>query len=93
MQRVKFDTDIRPLSDFRANVTSIIDEIRNTKRPIIITQHGKSAAVMLDVGEYENLLDKIELLSEITISETKIQNGEGIAHDDVKNMILNRVNE
>ncbi|NQT26396.1 type II toxin-antitoxin system Phd/YefM family antitoxin [candidate division KSB1 bacterium] len=90
MQRVKLDTDIRPLSDFRANVASIIDEIRNTKRPLIITQHGKSAAVMLDVTEYESMMDKIELLSEINIAETEIQNGKGINHKDVKNMIYKR---
>jgi len=93
MQRVKLDTDIRPLSDFRANVASIIDEIRNTKRPMIITQHGKSAAVMLDVTEYESLLDKVELLSEINISETDIQNGKGINHKDVKKMIYKRVSK
>ena len=91
MQRIKLDSDIRPLSDFRANVASIIEEVRKTKRPIVITQHGKSAAVMLDVSEYEYLLEKIELLTDIQIAETQLQKGEGVSHQDAKQKILERI--
>ncbi len=91
MQRIKLNTDIRPLSDFRANVASIIDELRKTKRPIVITQHGKSAAVMLDVSEYETLLEKLELLTDIQIAETQLHKGEGISHKEAKQRILERI--
>jgi len=91
MQRIKLNTDIRPLSEFRANVASIIDEVRKTKRPIVITQHGKSAAVMLDVSEYESLLEKLELLTDIHTAETQLQKGEGISHREAKQNILERI--
>ncbi len=91
MQRIKLNTDIRPLSDFRANVASIIEEVRKTKRPIVITQHGKSAAVMLDVTEYEELLERIELLTDIQIAETQLQKGEGVNHQAAKKKILEKI--
>jgi len=91
MRRIKLNTDIRPLSEFRANVASIIDEVRKTKRPIVITQHGKSAAVMLDVSEYESLLEKLELLTDIHTAETQLQKGEGISHREAKQNILERI--
>jgi len=91
MQRIKLNTDIRPLSDFRANVASIIDEVRKTKRPIVITQHGKSAAVMLDVSEYEALLEKLELLTDIQTAQTQLQKGEGVSHKEAKQRILERI--
>jgi len=91
MQRIKLNTDIRPLSDFRANIASIIEEIKKTKRPIVITQHGKSTAVILDVTEYEDLLEKVELLTDIQIAETQLQKGEGISHIDAKQQILERI--
>ena len=91
MQRIKLDSDILPLSDFRANVASIIESLRKTKRPIVITQHGKSAAVMLDVSEYEALLDKIELLKDIHLAEIQLEKGEGFSHRDVKEKILERI--
>lgn len=91
MPRIKLDSDIRPLSDFRANIASIIEEVRKTKRPIVITQHGKSAAVMLDVSEYEDLLEKIELLTDIHVAEAQINKGEGYSHQDAKDKILERI--
>ncbi len=91
MQRVKLNTDIRPLSDFRANVASIIEELKKTKRPIVVTQHGKSAAVIIDVTEYEAMLEKIELLTDIQIAEKQLQKGEGITHQDAKQKIAERI--
>ena len=76
MQRILLNEDIHPLSEFRANVAAFIDKVRQTKRPLLITQHGKSAAVMLDVAEYEKLLQKLELLTDIQIAESQIERGE-----------------
>ena len=82
MQRVRLDQDIRPLSDFRANVTAYLEEMKSSRRPIVITQHGKSSAVVMDVGDYEELMEKIEVLSDIQIAETQIQAGQGVEHSD-----------
>ena len=92
MQRIQLDEDIKPLSEFRANVASFINKIQKTKRPLVITQHGKSAAVMLAVSEYELLLDRLELLTDIQIAESQLEKGEGLNHKDVKNQILGNLN-
>ena len=91
MQRVRLDQDIRPLSDFRANVTAYLEEIKNNKRPIVITQHGKSSAVVMDVGEYEHLMEKIEVLSDIQVAETQIQAGHAVEHSDALNQVIQDV--
>ena len=88
MKRILLSEDIRPLSEFRANVASYIDKVKKTKRPLVITQRGKSAAVVLDVAEYETLIEKLELLLDIQIAEQQIENGQGINHDEAKNRIL-----
>ena len=78
MRRIQLDKDVQPLSEFRANVASFIEKVRTTKRPLVITQHGKSAAVMLDVSEYEMLLEKIELLTDIQTAESQVERGKEI---------------
>ena len=88
MQRLRIDQDIRPMSEFRTGIASFIKQVHDTKRPLIITQHGKSAAVLVDVGEYEAMQEKIELLSDIHTSISQIENGEGINHATAKEMIL-----
>ena len=91
MQRLRIDRDIRSMTEFRTGIASFIKQVHDTKRPLIITQHGKGAAVLLDVGEYESMQEKLELLKDIQTSVGQIENGEGIAHDNAKEMILNRV--
>jgi prevent-host-death family protein len=90
MSRIQLDEDIRPLSEFRANVTSFIDKVRETKRPLVITQRGKSAAILLDVSEYESLLQKIELLSDIQLAEKQLEEGLGMTHKDAKKKSMAR---
>ena len=44
MQRLKIDQDIKPLSEVRTGIADYIKQVRDTKRPVIITQHGKGVA-------------------------------------------------
>lgn len=91
MHRVQLDEDITPLSEFRANATALIQKIRETKRPLIITQRGKGAAVILDISEYEALLSKLELLQEIAIAEKQVTEGKAYEHEDAKERVLNGI--
>ena len=69
MNRTHLDQDIHPLSTFRAKVASFVQQVHRTHRPVIITHHGKSAAVLLDVSDYESLLDKLELIEDVRNAE------------------------
>jgi antitoxin YefM len=85
---MKYSRDIRPVSEFRANAAAFVQQVRETRRPLILTQHGKSAAVLLDVEEYERLVERVELLEDIALAEEQIERGEWIGHEDVKAEIL-----
>jgi len=91
MRRIQLNEDIKPLSEFRSNARSYIDKVRKTKRPLVVTQRGKSAAVILDVDEYESMLEKIELLQDIQIAERQIKEGKGIKHEDAKTRVLKKI--
>jgi len=56
MNRIDLVSDIRPLSEFRANTASLVTQVRKTGRPLVLTQHGKSAVVLLDVRHYQSML-------------------------------------
>ena len=93
MKRLDINEGIRPLSEFRANAANLIEQVRSTKRPLVITQHGKSSAVLLDVHEYQALLDKLELFEEIQIAESQIHSGLGIGHEKAKKQVLSQIRE
>ena len=91
MQRIKINQDIRSMSEFRTGIASFMKQVHDTKRPLIITQHGKGAAVLLDVNEYELMQEKIELLQDVQLSMSQINNGDGISHLNAKEMVLKKL--
>lgn len=93
MNRPHLDQDIHPLSEFRAKVASFVQQVHKTHRPVVITHRGKSAAVLLDVSDYESLLDKLELIQEVRDAENQIDGGDGIAHDAAKRQLLSRLHK
>ncbi len=91
MRRMVIAEDIRPLSEFRSSVTAFMKQVHDTKRPVVITQHGKGVAVLLDVSEYEAMTEKIELLGDIQVAIEQIGAGRGVAHDNAKDEVLRQV--
>jgi prevent-host-death family protein len=82
MSQIQLDQDIRSLSDFRANAASYIERVKTKRRPLVLTQHGKSSAVLIDVEDYQKLLDKIQLLEELSTARKELDNGEGISQEE-----------
>lgn len=69
MSHIQLDQDIRSLTEFRANASAFIERVKAKKRPLILTQHGKSSAVLIDVEDYQKMIDKIHLLEEIAAAK------------------------
>jgi len=84
MHKIHLEQDIQPLSTFRSKMSYYFKKVKKTKRPLIITQNGKSSAVLLDVKEYQSMIDKIEVLEDIKLAEEQISLGKGLAHSKVK---------
>lgn len=93
MRRIDLSRDLKPLSEFRANAAAIVREVRGTKRPMVLTQRGKGAAVLLDVGEYEALIERVETLEDVHAAERQMEAGEGIAHEEAEARALARLSE
>lgn len=53
-----------PLTDFRHNAKKFIDELRETKTPLVLTINGRAAVVALDVSSFENYQNRIRELEE-----------------------------
>lgn len=88
MDRINYKDDIRPLSEFRAGVSSCVQKVTETKRPLVITQHGKGVAVLCDVGEFEAMQARLELLEDLYKAESQIQEGHGVSHEEAKKMVF-----
>jgi len=91
MNRVQLDKDIKPLSEFRTNAAAILEQIKRDRRPIVITQNGRSSCVMLSVSDYEEMVTRIELAEAIEEAREDVKQGVGISHAEVIKNLRDRL--
>lgn len=57
--------DIRLLSDFKRNTVDLLERIRKTGNPMVLTINGRAEPVVQDAEAYQALLDRVETLEGI----------------------------
>jgi prevent-host-death family protein len=69
--------DIIPVSDLRQDTAKIMKHLQDSKEPLIITQRGRAAAVMISVEAYKQSEHDKELLRLLAKGDREIEIGEG----------------
>ena len=50
-------SDIQSLTTFRRRSSDFLNQLKKSKRPVVLTVKGKAAAVVQDAAAYQRLLD------------------------------------
>lgn len=72
------------VTTLKRKATEIITALGQNHEPILITQHGKPAAYLVDVELFESLSARISLLEGIARGEQAIDQGRTMSHEDAK---------
>ena len=72
-----------PVSDLRQDVASVLKLVRGSREPLIVTQRGRAAAVLMSVETYERSSAERELLRMLARGDREIAAGQGHSLDDV----------
>ena len=80
--------DVMPLSEFRSTIADCFARTRRTHRPILITQNGRSASVVIDVADFQKMRETLELIDDVRAAEEEIERGETISQDEFKRKLI-----
>ena len=69
--------EIMPVTDLRQDAAGALKRVRASKQPIVITQRGRAAAIMLSVEVYERGEHERQLLRLLARGEKEIAAGQG----------------
>src|SRR4029079_2740923 len=58
--QISISEDIHSLSDFKRNTPELLDQMRESGRPVVLTINGKAEIVVQDAASYQLLLDRME---------------------------------
>ena len=65
MKAIHVAEDILPLGEFKAQVSRVIRRLREAKRPVVITQNGKPAAVLVTPEEFDRLRERARFIDAV----------------------------
>ncbi len=60
------------VTTLKREATKILADLHASKEPVLITEHGKPSAYLLDVDDYESMQDRISILEGIARGETAL---------------------
>ena len=74
---------IVPISDLRQDAAAILKRLRGSYEPVVITQRGRAAAILLSVDAYQQSEDERQILRALARGDREIQAGKGPSLDSV----------
>lgn len=81
---------VKPISDFRKDSAAVLKQLRERKEPILLTQRGRSVAVLLDIESFERLEYAAGLRAAYQRGVADLEAGRSRPHEAVVKDVLRR---
>jgi prevent-host-death family protein len=72
------------VTTLKRRATEILSELDRDRLPVLITQHGRPAAYLIDVESYEALQRRVSVLEGIARGERAVEQGRVVTHAEAK---------
>jgi|CXWL01.1.fsa_nt_gi prevent-host-death family protein len=67
--------NVRSISDLKTRSAALVREVCEGGQPVVITQHGRAKAVLMDVREHDRLRETLAMLKLLAQSEASLAKG------------------
>lgn len=75
---------IELVTNLKRQATKILSDLHESKEPVLITEHGKPSAYLIDVDDYQMMQDRMGILEGIARGETAIFERRTLSHSQAK---------
>ena len=81
MKAVRVQDDIIPIGEFKTHASRIMRRLQGEGRPIIITQRGRPAGVLITPEDYDHLTERARFMAAIEEGLADVQAGRYISDE------------
>ncbi|WP_446809807.1 type II toxin-antitoxin system Phd/YefM family antitoxin [Methylomonas sp. 2BW1-5-20] len=81
---IKFSEDVIPLSDLKVNPGKVVNQVKETHRPVLLTSRGRGVAVVQDLEDYEKNQEERVFMKAVAQGLMDVKNGRVMELADVK---------
>lgn len=72
------------VTTLKRQATKLLADLHETKEPILITEHGQPSAYLLDVADYELMVERMKILEGIAKGEQAVRDGRTVDMEQAK---------
>ena len=72
------------VTTLKRQATKILADLRQSKEPVLITEHGQPSAYLIDVDDYEMMQNRLQILEGIARGESAIREGRILSNSKAK---------
>ena len=72
------------VTTLKRQATQILSDLHTSGEPVLITEHGKPSAYLIDVDSYEFMQSRMKILEGISRGERAILEGRTFTQDEAK---------
>lgn len=87
---IRVSQDVVPIGEFKAQASRWLDHAKGTGQPVLITQNGKPAAVLLSPVEYDRLQERQRFLESIAAGLEDAEAGRTMTTSEIKRRLAAR---
>lgn len=75
--------EIIPITDLRQDAAAVLERVRRSAQPVVITQRGRAAAIMITPESFERSENERQILKLLARGESEVAKGKGFDLDSV----------
>ena len=90
MRAPRISEDIVPVSDFKAHAAELLRRIAETGQPLVITQNGKAAGVVLSPERFDELTERARFSEAVNAGLADSDADRVLPHEMVAERMQNR---
>jgi len=90
MKNISVARDIVPIAEFKTNIAKWFRNLHSTRHPLIVTQNGKPAGVLLTPEEYDELAYQKAFLDSVGRGIADAESGNVHSGEEVKAALAGR---
>ncbi len=90
MNNLNISSDIVPIGEFKTRLSKFLKNVRNTGHPLVITQNGKPAGVLISPSEYDELVHIKLFIESVSRGLSDIESGNVYSTTELKEELQKR---
>ncbi len=90
MNRLNVSDGIIPIGEFKTGLSKWIKNVQNTGNPLVITQNGRPAGVLISPSEYDDLIYRKSFHNSINRGLSDVEAGNTYSTEELKAELIKR---